>query len=635
MLLRLVVTLFVTGVGALLLHACADSLHETAIPGPPRDALLPRPSELTRHAAGNVQAKVDAVDFQAALPNRNVSVQDLQALFAPTGSNSLTELAYAMYEFNAPGLTSPNSVVAHWQTIPEDWWIATADFERDTWQWAPGTDGEPAYIPDGIPVNDMGNAYVAVVATGDTAALLNYVELSGFAATPPTAHITYAPYSEFTPRRDWAGVGEELYFSWAASFTTNGRIERYDLDWDGNGTYDQQYLPQVLDEPNDMRHAWDAPGEYTVGLRITDTWGFQATDTVPVRILGYGSDEAGSNDSSATAQPLTLPQMQFHGDINSGGDTEDWYSFTLATEKYVRLEYRIAGLDPPNSAMIELFADDGTTLLDAHTELIKKRYNAGTYFIRLTESEGQPHPYELEVAAADVLPEAEITADVLTADAPYLIRVEAYPLVFGSDLRLNVDWDLDGDAAFDAGYPLAPAANQRVCEFIVWSLDAFDIGATVTDWDGTVTTDTVQITPTGTAGETEPNDGSGVATQLTLVESPFSVDKCTTDPPVTLGRVNGPGDQQDWYAIDIPENGNLLLELDNGIVAWGGLELYGPDGSTLLDQQDGYRYGHVSIQRTLTPGRYYIRVRMSINEGDSIDSDYGLTTIFVKTGGSS
>jgi PKD repeat protein len=104
---------------------------------------------------------------------------------------------------------------------------------------------------------------------------------------PPTASFTITPES--------AIKNEAIAFNGSASKDPDGSISKYEWDFDGNGTYESSSGTSPT-----TTHTYPTPGNYTVGLRVTDNGGKTATTTRPVTV---SSGEPSHYSTSVLATP--------------------------------------------------------------------------------------------------------------------------------------------------------------------------------------------------------------------------------------------------------------------------------------------------------------------------------------------
>ncbi|NIV16088.1 MAG: PKD domain-containing protein, partial [Aliifodinibius sp.] len=85
------------------------------------------------------------------------------------------------------------------------------------------------------------------------------------------------------PNQGWAPM--TVYFSAFGSSSTNGEIIRYEWDLDGNGLYDTDATTSY----GYASYSYAKPGEFQVTLRITDSNGLTATDSIWIQVRHPGS----------------------------------------------------------------------------------------------------------------------------------------------------------------------------------------------------------------------------------------------------------------------------------------------------------------------------------------------------------
>jgi PKD repeat protein len=149
---------------------------------------------------------------------------------------------------------------------------------------------------------------------------------------PPDAPLTNA---EPRPRIDYAPTdptpGEPIAFDAGASSDPDGTIARYDWDWTDDGSYEASGQTAT--------HAYDAPGNYTVRLRVVDNGSATNTTTRTVQVavsqpptanVTYTPDSPGSGESitfdgSASSDPdgsITGYRWDWTGDGSYEGSGE-------------------------------------------------------------------------------------------------------------------------------------------------------------------------------------------------------------------------------------------------------------------------------------------------------------------------
>jgi YD repeat-containing protein len=104
---------------------------------------------------------------------------------------------------------------------------------------------------------------------------------------PPTASFTITPES--------AIKNEAIAFNGSASKDPDGTISKYEWDFDGNGTYEASSGSSPT-----TTHTYATPGNYSVGLKVTDNGGKTATTTRPITV---SSGEPSHYSTSVLATP--------------------------------------------------------------------------------------------------------------------------------------------------------------------------------------------------------------------------------------------------------------------------------------------------------------------------------------------
>ncbi len=93
----------------------------------------------------------------------------------------------------------------------------------------------------------------------------------GEAPNQPPRALLYAPNP--------AMVGQPVPFEAFASSDADGKVVRYEWDFDGDGTYETDGKDSAA-----AKHAYEKPGTYSVGLRVTDDKGATAEGTMSLEV---------------------------------------------------------------------------------------------------------------------------------------------------------------------------------------------------------------------------------------------------------------------------------------------------------------------------------------------------------------
>jgi hypothetical protein len=595
---------------------------------------LPLPADLPRTTAVTVVSTQDGATVSAAVAPVNTAINSTALDYLPNPAGAgLEQFAYALYEFNTPDFAGAAKVTPNWSDNPGEAWIGVADFTENRYQWLGVNAADPnaalTFGNWGTPVAPVsGNVFVLVLVAGSDAATLEQLtigEVGSPVNTPPIAHINYAAYSQFSPRRDWAGVGEELYFTTDASFDPDGYLTAINLDWDSNGTYDKFYIPNALNDPADITHFWDTPGVKTVTLRVTDNKGATATDTVKVRIVrGPPFDEVEPNDDAASAQELQLPYIpEFWGHFSVDANAVDWFKIAVpANDTWVEAALNVVGCEGINChPQIELY-DAGLNLIDTDFERLTLKLDAGDYYFKLLEQDQiEEHFYELQVIGLSTLESASLAVTPASSDQPWLLELNALGGATGEFITpASVRWFVNG---FEVdGNALVPLANETNVVLPLFDAEPVEIGVEVTDQEGTITTDEEIVVPQGTFEPT----GHDVASAPNWPLEPDGEDYFLPSLHGAVTQLNS-----NYYCIQIPKNGTLTIWLNRSPYMESPLTVY----DAALQEQGALSptTTKASVTLTVTTGNYYVRIEPSLN-GVS-PAPYMLVGFFKPDGGSS
>ena len=128
-------------------------------------------------------------------------------------------------------------------------------------------------------------------------------DLGGFTDVTHAITVTGAPIAAFSILTDPVVAGSPVLFDASGSFDTDGTVDRYDWDLDGNGSYETSTGP---DPTATMTYA--NPGTVTVRVRVTDDQGGQGSAAHAVTVQPAPSAPAptgeGSGGAGGTARRL-------------------------------------------------------------------------------------------------------------------------------------------------------------------------------------------------------------------------------------------------------------------------------------------------------------------------------------------
>ncbi|MHC4599393.1 MAG: S8 family serine peptidase, partial [Planctomycetota bacterium] len=163
------------------------------------------------------------------------------------------------------------------------------------------------------------------------------------------------------------------------------------------------------DYPNpgdkESRITWTCSSSGTYYLRMYG-WANGGSPTDPgscrIHFIGLFKDGQESDNTSATAKPITAGGYASHHSIVPAGDV-DWMSVVLVAGRTYTFETSKA--DPTGSMALDLYSTDGSTLLQTGTAGSDNRVrvsswtcpSAGTYFLRASAAAGATGHYQARV----------------------------------------------------------------------------------------------------------------------------------------------------------------------------------------------------------------------------------------------
>ncbi|MCC7478813.1 hypothetical protein IT575_10190 [bacterium] len=263
-----------------------------AVPG----LRLPAPASIPARRGSELGGpfRRDGGEYRVDLPHNEVAVSGSNdGRFTPddnSGSNALADLAYALYEWNYPDYSEAYSLSLRWLQLPlpGTLYLAFADWERNSWEWQqlePAAQMSMSFDPSLF--NPEGRLMVAVVLLGASPSELDYLSLGLSESYPPLARLSITPGSGSAPQL--------VSISSDGSYDPDGQIVLYELDADGDGSYELSSGESLLEQ-----RLFENDGEFQLSLRVTDNSGLISTDTVtlPLGIIAWRPEASGINGLS-------------------------------------------------------------------------------------------------------------------------------------------------------------------------------------------------------------------------------------------------------------------------------------------------------------------------------------------------
>jgi PKD repeat protein len=182
------------------------------------------------------------------------------------------------------------------------------------WDFGDGSSGSGMNISHAY--TSPGMYYVVLTVTDDDGATDTdtvIVNVTGGTTTnePPVA--VADPYYQTV------GVGESAWFSGSNSYDPDGFIVSYEWEFgDGNFGYGENTY-----------HSYDAPGDYTVTLTVTDNEGAVGTDTCLVHVVGIYPAPPADLDAELVTVSLSDVKLAWSASSDDGAGDDDVDGYTI------------------------------------------------------------------------------------------------------------------------------------------------------------------------------------------------------------------------------------------------------------------------------------------------------------------
>ena len=268
-------------------------------------------------------------------------------------------------------------------------------------------------------------------------------------------------------------------FSAAASNDSDGTIEEYEWDFEGDGTFEFNSGSDAT-----VQHTYNSSGDFDPAVRVTDNDG--------------ATDEASLSDTvSGGITVNTPPTADIAADVTSG-------SLPL------QVNFDASGSTDVDGTIVNYqwdFEGDGIFEFDSGTNPTAMFiYNSGGSFdpaVKVTDDDGATDTESLsENGGSEILvnnpPTAAISADTLGGPTPLEVNFDASASTDTDGTVVNYEWDFEGDGIYDLDTDTTPTA-----QFFYNDAGDYDPTVRVTDNDGG--TDTASLSENG-SGELIVND---------------------------------------------------------------------------------------------------------------------------------
>ena len=254
---------------------------------------LPAPSTLVQGApAGRSTSYVPAdlhregEDFEPSLAHANVSTSATAAELTPDWQpgGPLADMAFAIYRFDIPGYDLNSMLQLGWETEPaetSELWLGLAHWDSDRWRWFNAASDPAVVRPSSISefFTAEGQLMAVVLIAGASDCALDYLRV-GTQLPVPVLDVTSPSF---------AFGSLDATFDASASSDPDGSITKFEWDFDGDGTFDEDTGTETT-----AGNFYNDPGSYPVTLRVTDNFGVQATTSATVSVAtGWSSTVGG------------------------------------------------------------------------------------------------------------------------------------------------------------------------------------------------------------------------------------------------------------------------------------------------------------------------------------------------------
>ncbi|WP_158223136.1 PKD domain-containing protein [Halovibrio salipaludis] len=210
--------------------------------------------------------------------------------------------------------------------------------------------------------------------------------------------------------------------------TTNTAIERYEWDFDGDGSFDRSETVG-----RDQEYTYQEPGEYEVTLRVTDSRDETAEGTVKVNV----------------ANPP--PTITHAGASPSNGEAPLAVSFNVSAEDEDGIEQVEFDFDGDGS--YDLTRETSGTSVALTADHVYDNEGSFQPVIRVTDALGKSATADFPTLEIQALPEGaptiNATASPTEGKAPLSVTLDASVVDQEDQEIVSWEWDLDGDGQYD------------------------------------------------------------------------------------------------------------------------------------------------------------------------------------------
>lgn len=270
--------------------AAADLSHSTPPVSPPASPgsfarRVPAPADLARLLEPRQTSNFTEEDlikngshFDPALPNQNVASAGNSVEFAAGWSApddlAPANLAFCTYSFTIIGYDRAPEVRYGWETAPAEiatTWLGLANWDTDSWDWHPGNDlGLQTFTTFDPYINDADVLLAIILQANADTSRLRWIRLGPHVLS---AALETVPHTGLAPLN--------LTLDASDSSTAVGTLDLFEWDFDGDGTFDADSGATTT-----TSHEYTEAGELTPRVRVTSSYGIQATAETTIMLPG-------------------------------------------------------------------------------------------------------------------------------------------------------------------------------------------------------------------------------------------------------------------------------------------------------------------------------------------------------------
>jgi PKD repeat protein len=286
-------------------------------PAPAGMPQLPSPAELLKTAAtADNDRWYEGNGWDSNLPSSLVTDDGLGgAILSPNWNEeaptSASNISYAIFSFTGySDYTGQAMLFTNWQNANLGRvWIGLANFDKGHWDWYTSPSDPEIDLPAMAPyIAPDGRAFMAVLLLGSDPATLNWV-LLGEPLTPEAYLDSDIPSD---PLQCTAPL--QVNFDASQSTTKGSAITQYEMDFDGDGTYDDGDPGPVFN------HLYAQPGVFKPTVRVTDNFGHKATYSLDLHVINAANTAPTAAFTPASPSGTAPFQVNFDASTSSDPD---------------------------------------------------------------------------------------------------------------------------------------------------------------------------------------------------------------------------------------------------------------------------------------------------------------------------